>query len=144
SLTPLGGSPIAGVVALDPTGTIATFSPAVPLLFATQYTARIDTTIQASDGTPVAAAVSWTFTTRPAPPTVTANTPANGATGVSLLVAPTATFSKSMSPASLTSAFTLTKSGATGPVAATVSYDDASKTATLTPSAPLDQNATYV
>src|SRR5262249_8201161 len=95
SLTPLGGSPSAGIVALDPTPTTATFTPAVPLFFATQYTARLDTTIQAADGTPLAAAVSWTFTTSPAAPTVTGTAPANGATGVSLLAAPTATFSKS-------------------------------------------------
>jgi glucose/arabinose dehydrogenase/uncharacterized protein (DUF2141 family) len=78
------------------------------------------------------------------PPTVSSTTPANGATGVAATVRPTATFSSSMDATTLTtSTFTLVKQGTTTPVAATVSYDGSSRTATLTPSASLAGNSTY-
>src|SRR5205814_348570 len=74
-------------------------------------------------------------------PTVTANTPANNATGVALNVAPTATFSRAMDASTITgSSFTLTPSGGS-PVTATVSYSGT--TATLTPTATLANNTTY-
>ena len=38
--------------------TTATFAPAVPLSYTTQYTANLDTSIKAGDGTPLASAVS--------------------------------------------------------------------------------------
>ena len=78
-------------------------------------------------------------------PTVTATTPLNGATGVAVGVSPTATFSESMDPATLTtSTFTLVKQGTGTPLAASVSYLSPTRTATLDPTAPLESNATYV
>jgi len=56
---------------------------------------------------------------------------------------PTATFLWEMDPNTLnTSTFTLTKQRSTTPVAATVSYDPATRTATLDPSADLETNFT--
>src|SRR5439155_7215283 len=84
--------------------------------------------------------VSWSFTTVNAAPTVTARTPAVGATGVAINVAPTATFSRAMDATTITNAsFTLT--GPSGPVAATVGYSGT--TATLTPNAALANNTSY-
>ena len=68
--------------------------------------------------------------------------PAGGATGVTRDVKVQATFNRSADPATVTGAnFTLT--GPAGAVGATVSYDDTTKTATLTPSAVLGASTTY-
>ena len=72
------------------------------------------------------------------PPTVTGRTPAAGATGVAVGAHVTATFSEAMLTSSITSAtFTLTANGSATPIAATVSYDGASRTAILNPNAAL-------
>ena len=75
----------------------------------------------------------------PAAPTVVSRSPAPGATGVALDTKVTATFSEPVQPASIS--FRLSDGSA--PVAATVAYEDATRTATLTPSAPLHASATY-
>src|SRR5207302_2838661 len=122
-------------------GNVATLTPSAALVTNTVYTAKLDTTVKAADGVALASAVSWSFTTVNAAPTVTANAPANNATGVALNVAPTATFSRTMDASTITSSsFTLTPSGGS-PVAATVSYSGT--TATLTPTAPLANNTVY-
>jgi glucose/arabinose dehydrogenase/endonuclease YncB( thermonuclease family) len=77
-------------------------------------------------------------------PVVTTTVPANNATGVVITVAPAVTFSKAMNAATLTtSTFTLVPQGSTTPVAATVSYDSLSRTATMRPSANLALNTRY-
>jgi NPCBM/NEW2 domain-containing protein/Big-like domain-containing protein len=78
------------------------------------------------------------------PPIVSSTSPANAATGVAVGTKPAATFSKAMDPTTLTtSTFTLVKQGATTPIGASVSYDATSRTATLSPVANLDPDATY-
>lgn len=69
-------------------------------------------------------------------PTVTATTPAAGATGVNIAVAPTVTFSLPMSPATITSSTVRVKVGGT-PVAGTTTLSGDGLTATITPSAAL-------
>jgi hypothetical protein len=77
------------------------------------------------------------------PPTVTATTPTNGATGVSTLTSVTATFSEAIDPTSVSgSTFELRDAGS-NLVAATLSYDAASKTATLAPTSLLANSTTY-
>ena len=77
------------------------------------------------------------------PPQVSSVTPADGATGVSAGVVPSATFSEQRRPEHRDGgSFTLVAGGG-GPVAATVSYDSASRTAMLTPTAQLTLGATY-
>ena len=76
------------------------------------------------------------------PPTVTANTPTGGATGVAANISPTATFSEAMNASTVnTSTFTLVQQGQSIPVTATVSY--AGQVATLDPSADLLAGTTY-
>jgi Domain of unknown function (DUF4082)/Bacterial Ig-like domain/Bacterial Ig domain len=70
------------------------------------------------------------------PPTVSSRTPSAGATGVALTVKPTATFSEPVQGA----AFALRSAQA---VQATTSYDSATRTATLSPSAQLAASTTY-
>ena len=77
------------------------------------------------------------------PPTITGQTPLNGASGVALASDVSATFSEAMNPATITtSTFTLVKQGTTTPLAASVSY--ASQVATLNPSADLEAATTYI
>jgi hypothetical protein len=78
------------------------------------------------------------------PPAVTATTPAGGATGVGVATAVTATFSEAMDAGTVngTTLRLATTAGGT-PVAASVTYDGASRTATLTPSAPLAAGTAY-
>ncbi len=76
------------------------------------------------------------------PPTVLSTTPAAGATSVGASATVRATFSEPLNPATIdASRFTL--QSAAGPVSATVAYDAASKTATLTPSARLPFSTTF-
>jgi hypothetical protein len=84
--------------------------------------------------------VLFTITVDTTPPTVTATSPASGATGVAATVAVTATFSEPVQAGTIV--FTL-KDAVNNTVAATVTYDPATRTATLTPSAALQVNATY-
>jgi hypothetical protein len=76
------------------------------------------------------------------PPTVTSVSPSAGSTGVSTGTTVRATFSEAMA-ASTVNGSTFTLTGPSGAVAATVAYDGTTRTATLTPSAPLDAGATY-
>ena len=77
-------------------------------------------------------------------PTVSATSPAASSpalTGIATSTDVSATFSQPMNAATVTSSFTLACPAA-APVTATVSYDAASHTATLTPAAALPANAT--
>ena len=76
-------------------------------------------------------------------PVVTATVPGSGQLGVSISTAITATFSESLDPQSVSAdTFTLhTPSGLLVP--ATVTYDDATLTATLVPTAPLEYATAY-
>jgi hypothetical protein len=75
-------------------------------------------------------------------PAVTTVSPANGTTIVSTGTSVTATFNESMNASTInTSTFQLSSAG--GTVVATVSYDSATRTATLVPTAPLAYSTTY-
>jgi methionine-rich copper-binding protein CopC len=73
------------------------------------------------------------------PPVVTAETPAPGSTDVPVGSTLTVTFNKPV----LTSSLSLTLTGPSGPVGGTVSYNQVTRTATLTPSAPLALSASH-
>jgi hypothetical protein len=78
------------------------------------------------------------------PPAISAVSPADGATAVAIGSSVTATFSEAMDATTVdTGSFTLTRQGATTPVAAAVTYDPATRTATLRPSTGLDPSSTY-
>jgi methionine-rich copper-binding protein CopC len=74
------------------------------------------------------------------PPTVTAQTPAAGATGIAVGSSPTATFSEPVQSASIN--FQL-RDAANAAVPATVTYDAASRTASLRPASSLAFSTTY-
>ena len=78
-------------------------------------------------------------------PTVSSVAPAEGATDVAVTANTEVTFSEDMDPSTIsTTTFTLTKQGASQPLTAQVSYDAATKRATLDPDTDLDPNTTYL
>ncbi|MFZ0923008.1 MAG: Ig-like domain-containing protein, partial [Candidatus Acidiferrales bacterium] len=138
TLTGPGATPVGGTVTYA--GNTATFTPAAVLASGTLYMATITTGAQDPRGAALPANFVWTFTTA-LPPTVVSTVPVNGATAASANATISATFSRAMNPATITSAtFTLTGPGAT-PVAGTVTY--AGTTAAFTPSAALANGASY-
>ncbi len=77
------------------------------------------------------------------PPTVTAKTPANGASGINVGGSATATFSELMNAGSITPATFQLKDAANVSVPVNVSYDSATSVATLSPQSALQYGATY-
>jgi uncharacterized protein (TIGR03437 family) len=125
-------------------GVTATFTPLAALAPSLPFTATITTGVQDLAGNALAAPFIWTFTTAATPdltpPTVSATFPANGATGVPVGTAFSATFSKPLNPLTVSTATFLLKQGATA-IAGTVTYSGT--TATFTPLAALALNTTY-
>jgi Domain of unknown function (DUF4082)/Bacterial Ig-like domain len=77
------------------------------------------------------------------PPTVTATTPTNGATGVALASSVTALFSEPIDPATVNTGTFELRTPSNALVAGTMSYDAATRGAAFTPSAPLSATTTY-
>ena len=67
TLTPEGGAPVAAALAYDAAARRATLTPQAPLAVGVRYTARLSTAIRSSGGAPLAADVSWSFTTADCP-----------------------------------------------------------------------------
>lgn len=136
-LTGPGTTTVAGTVAC--VGVTATFTPTLPLLVNTLYTATITTAATDVAGDPLAANYVWTFRTVPAAPTapaVISTAPANGATSVPTSQAVTATFNEAMNPATINgTTFTLKLGGVA--VTGVVTYTAAGSVATFTPAVPL-------
>jgi hypothetical protein len=136
-----GSTPVTGSVSYS--GTTAVFAPMTALDPNKTYTASMLGTATDVAGNPLPA-YTWSFTTGSAPdttaPTVVSMSPAASATGVAVNTGVSASFSKPMSPATITSgSFTLAK-GAT-PISGTVSYTGI--TATFRPNATLDPSSSY-
>ncbi len=78
------------------------------------------------------------------PPTVTGTFPVSGAAGVGTSASPTATFSEAIGSSTVsTSTFVLVPQGSSTPVAANVTYDVTTRTATLDPAADLTPGTAY-
>jgi hypothetical protein len=108
------------------------------LAASTTYTATVSGAVDLA-GTAMTSPVSWSFTSD-TPPAVASTTPTAGATGVALGSTVTATFSEAVQPGTIS--FVLQDpSGNT--VAASLAYNAATNTVTLTPDAPLAASTTY-
>src|SRR2546425_449318 len=130
-------------VSANAPGTLATLTPSSPLAAGTVYTATVAAAVTDTSGTALGADSLWSFTTAVAP-TVTAQAPAPGATGVPLNTTVTVAFSKAMNAASITTAtFRLRAAGSTADVPATVTVNAAGTLATHTPSSPLPADTVY-
>jgi len=139
-----GASNVVGLVSLDALTNTATFTPTLPLLADTVYTATISTAAKDLGGTPLAASYSWSFTTAVSvvAPTVISTTPSNLALGVSINTRPTATFSTPMDSATITNLTFTLKQGLLA-VAGSVTFNALTKTAVFTPNSPLAVNLSY-
>ncbi len=84
-----------------------------------------------------------TYGTDTTAPTVTATVPSSGATAVAATTAVTVTFSEAMSAASVSGSSLELRDSTNTLVAATVTYDAGSRSATLTPTAPLNGTSVY-
>ncbi|MGD9721386.1 MAG: TIGR03790 family protein [Pirellulales bacterium] len=85
-------------------------------------------------------------TTPPAdttPPTVTAFSPASGATNVATSATQTVTFSEALDPATVTTSTVFLRNANNVVVPTTIAYNAANKTVTLTPTGALANSATY-
>ncbi|MGA2171033.1 MAG: Ig-like domain-containing protein [Terracidiphilus sp.] len=143
------GTAVTGVVTYVAAGSVATFTPKASLAPTTEYTATITTGAKNLAGTGLASNYVWTFTTAALPsaipPTVVSTIPLDLATDVPLNQIVSATFSKAMDPATISSAtFTLTAPG-TPPVAVPglVAYAAVGNTLTFTPTANLAPSTVY-
>jgi hypothetical protein len=91
----------------------------------------------------VAGSYQVTFAADTTPPTVTAVSPVNNATNVATTTAVTVTFNEAVAPVTVTTSTFQLQDPGNNLIAATVTYDAATQTATLTPSAALLPNTAY-
>lgn len=146
-------APVAAAVTYDdPAPNRATLRPTAPLDATATYTATIKggaDGVKNLLGNPLAADKKWSFaTTATLPhtvPMVTSVSPVVGASRIESSDTIQVTFSEEMDPQTInpTNTFRLLKQGNDAPVPAQVTYDSASKKATLDPNIPLDAGSTY-
>jgi dipeptidyl aminopeptidase/acylaminoacyl peptidase len=135
-------APVTAAVTYNATTRTATLDPAAALPADTRWTATLTggpTAVRDLAGNALTT-LSWSFTTGPRP-TVSARTPAAGATGVAVGVNVTATFSEAVQGVTGTTVILRSSSGAT--VAAVVAYDAATRRVTLNPNANLVRGTRY-
>jgi hypothetical protein len=146
-----GGALVPSTVNYNATTFVATLTPSAALAASTTYTVNVlggatDPRVKDVSGNALAATSSWNFTTVAADvtaPTITALTPASGATGVSRTTSVTVTFSEAMDAATIsTNSIELRNSGGTL-IASTVTYNATTFVATLTPSVMLGSLTAY-
>jgi hypothetical protein len=136
------GTQVAGEVSYDDANRTVALRPLARLAESTRHTVEITTEVAARDGRTVAAPISFSFTTG-TNVRVASRTPALLASGISPAAVVRAAFSRAVDPATVAEeSFSLT-----GPddatVPASVTYDAATRTATLTPAQPLDLMSGY-
>ncbi|MBA3589996.1 N,N-dimethylformamidase beta subunit family domain-containing protein, partial [Methylibium sp.] len=139
------GALVAAEVTYNATTRVATLTPSAALAASTNFTATVkggsaDPRVKDSAGNALAASRVWSFSTAAADttaPSVTATSPANGASGVGAAANVTATFSEAMDASTIgTSTFEL-RDPANALVAATVSFNASTRLATLDPTTTL-------
>jgi hypothetical protein len=148
-----GGQLVPAAVSWNASTLTATLDPSASLAFLTQYTASIRGGaggVSDAAGNPLPADVSWSFTTQAdpsppdtSPPAVTATSPAGGATGVAASANATATFDEPLAAATVNTSTVQLRGPGGALVPAAVTWDAASRTAVLDPSAPLAYAAAY-
>ena len=134
----LGAIPVLGTISYS--GSTVSFTPAVPLLNNTVYTATITTGAVNTAGSTLASNYTWSFTTVDLTPFVVVTDPINNATGVALNKVISATFNMPMNPLTLNATTYTVKQGAIT-VLGTISYSGS--TVSFTPSFPLSENTVY-
>jgi len=137
---------VSGAVTYNAYAKTAIFTPSSALDDNAQFRATLTTGVEDISGNPMASQVQWFFTTGATedttPPTVLSTSPSDGAGGALLNGNITATFSESMNPASLNSTTFKLFKGAEQ-ITGTVSYSEATKTATFNPTPLLLATTVY-
>ena len=136
---------------VDPTKVL--IIPDTALAFSKTYTITLTTglTDDAEDLNPLAAPVSWSFTTAAAPPpadttapTIVSVTPANGTTNVAINVNPAVAFSEDMLDSSITATtMKLIKVSNSQEITTSRSHSSDGKTITLIPTSSLEYSTQY-
>ncbi|MEO8576085.1 MAG: Ig-like domain-containing protein [Gemmatimonadales bacterium] len=141
----VSGTAVPGTVTFNAATRVATFTPTATLAQTTGYTVTVAAAIKDAAGNAMAAPFTFAFTTGDTnAPSVTAVVPASGATNVALNTTVKVTFSEPMDPTSITTTtFSLKNTVTSAVIASTVTYDNATTSATLTPGAPLAGNTNY-
>ncbi len=150
TLRDAGNNAVAAVVTYDSGTRSATLDPNAALTLGTTYTATIrggavDPRVKDAAGNAMAADFTWSFTV-PADntlPTVISVLPSASATGVSAAATVRATFSEAMDPTTITGNTVTLRTASSALVAAGVTYDAGTRTAILTPTAPLAAASVY-
>ncbi len=144
------GNLVAAAVSYNTSTRVVTLNPTPTLTPSATYTATIrggasDPRVKDLAGNALAVSQVWTFTVAGeiTPPTVSANSPASGATGVSTVILVTATFSEALDPSTIGSSTFELRIGSGAPLAAAVTYNATTRVATLTPAVALDPSTTY-
>jgi hypothetical protein len=140
-----GGSFLPATVSYDAATRTATLTPLAKLDPGSTYWVELSVTVKSAAGVGVLGApLRWHFyTIPPVPAHIAGQTPADGATGCPLNQVVTVTFDTPMDASTFTStSFYFAKAGGL-PLPATLAYDPATLTATLTPAALLEEASTY-
>jgi len=142
------GTAIPNTVTYNASNNTATLTPTANLATSTTYTATVKggaAGVKDSNGNALAADFVWSFTTGTdtTPPTVTSVSPASGATLVAVTAGVNAVFSEAMSAATVSGSTFQLFGPSSSLVAATVTYNSGSQTATLQPTTALASSTTY-
>ena len=139
-----GNALVAATVSYDAATRVATLNPTPTLAAQAVHTARVrggatDPRVKDSAGNALAADSTWSFTTGGdiTPPTISTRSPASGATGFSLTGNVTVTFNEAMDASTIGATTFELRDAANALVAASVSYDAATRVATLNPTPTL-------
>jgi hypothetical protein len=141
---PLGA--VTGVISYNVADREATFTPAVPLAYATRYTATLTTGIFGVNGENLPLTHTWTFTTTPDTtlPSPVVVSPHEGALHVPRNVVLAVAWDRDLNPSTLTTnTFQLATAVGT-PISGSVNYDAATCTATFAPAADLLTDTLYI
>lgn len=139
------GFPLAATVEYDAPTRTATLTPTKKLEAGKSYFVKLTTSVKSAAGLLVQdAPLTWFFHTIPAvAPRVVSKTPVDGAVNCPLSQVATITFDSEMDPDSFNEySFYFAKRGEL-PLPATITYDPATFTATLTPDEPLEEASRY-
>ncbi|HWH95015.1 MAG TPA: N,N-dimethylformamidase beta subunit family domain-containing protein, partial [Baekduia sp.] len=142
TLTPQLGTAVSASVSYNAATDTATLTPASALDPSRQYTVTLTTAIKGADGTALASDQTSTFTTIAAL-TISTKVPAPLATGVAPAVTVRGTFNRALDTSTVTSSNVTLKNPSGTTVAATISYDAASRTVSLAPTSSLALSTTY-